>query len=198
MKNCHRSIQGFSLIELIVTIGIMGILASVAVPSYQSYMANNRATVYSNQLLADLRYAKNLATVENAAVTICQSGTITTQQLSCTNIFKRHCSVITSQSPVCNDSIKCCDNTSTSWQKGWFVFSSTTNTPRRNFQFNSALMANTNAGITVSGTQPLVFKNNGLASGAYTFTITPLGCSEGYTISVESDGTINRTSTPCS
>lgn len=170
MKKRQDYTQGFSLIELMVTIGITAILAGVTIPKYQSYMANNRATVYSNQLLADLRYAKNLATLENASVTICQITAV--------------------GSIICN-------NGSTSWQKGWFVLSSATSTTRRNFQFNSALTANTNAGISVTGTQPLIFNNNGLPGSAYTFTIKPNGCSAGYQISVAADGTISKTTTTC-
>ena len=37
MKTLKRSTQGFTLIELMITIGILGILAAVAIPSYQNY-----------------------------------------------------------------------------------------------------------------------------------------------------------------
>lgn len=38
----NRSVQGFSLVELIVVLVIVGILSAVAIPSYQQMMENGR------------------------------------------------------------------------------------------------------------------------------------------------------------
>ena len=54
--------KGFSLIEILVTVGLVGILASVAVPSYQGYKRNTikmamRADVSNGQKVYSAKYA---------------------------------------------------------------------------------------------------------------------------------------------
>ena len=45
-----RSDSGFSMIELLVTIGILGVLTALAVPSFQSSLQKNRASGFANDL----------------------------------------------------------------------------------------------------------------------------------------------------
>lgn len=46
----HRE-RGFTLIELLIAVAVIGILASIAVPSYQNYVKNSRVTDGQSKLM---------------------------------------------------------------------------------------------------------------------------------------------------
>jgi type IV pilus assembly protein PilA len=52
MKNLMRKEQGFTLIELMVVVAIIGVLAAVAVPNFQTYQAKAKTTEAKVQLSA--------------------------------------------------------------------------------------------------------------------------------------------------
>jgi len=66
--------NGFSLIEIIVTLSIAAVLLSLGVPAFQSYTQNSRQTTVINELASALQLARNGAITRRARVTLCKSA----------------------------------------------------------------------------------------------------------------------------
>lgn len=84
---------GFTLIELMITLFIVGVLLAVGVPSLKSFMQSNQLVATSNELVSAIHVARSEAIKLNKKVTIC----------------------------VSSDGQNCLAN-SNKWQKGWIVF----------------------------------------------------------------------------
>lgn len=83
---------GFTLIELMITVAIVGILLVVGVPSLKNTMQSNQVIAASNDLVSAMHIARSEAIKLNSRVTICESSNGT----SC--------------------------GTTGSWEDGWIVF----------------------------------------------------------------------------
>ena len=62
--------RGFTLIELMITIAVLGILAAVGTPTMINYYNNRQAEALGRQLLSDLQYARNHAITNSTTVLI--------------------------------------------------------------------------------------------------------------------------------
>jgi len=64
---------GITLVETLVVVSILGILAAIAVPSFQSTIESNRRQAFANQLFEDLAFARSEAIKRGVRVVVCPS-----------------------------------------------------------------------------------------------------------------------------
>lgn len=66
--------QGFTLVELMITVTVLTILITVGIPSFQSIMQNSRSAALANGLATAINLARSEAVKRNGAVTVCASS----------------------------------------------------------------------------------------------------------------------------
>lgn len=141
---CTRHQQtGVTMVELIITMAIAGILLAMGVSSYKYVTKSNRASSEINALLGDMQFARYEAVKEGLQVTIC---------------------------PAQSTTLATCNTGSTSWHtNGWIVLSNalsgtsgTANVLRRQLPFSSFNSTDT---LTTATVTSVVFNREGFASG---------------------------------
>ena len=75
--------RGFTLVEMMVTIGAAAILIGLAVPSFMNTIQDAHMTAAANDMLGSLQLARSEAIKRHAAVTICNSADPNKSPASC-------------------------------------------------------------------------------------------------------------------
>lgn len=165
-------IHGFTLIELIVTITIAGILIAIATPYLGSFISSTRLTTQANELLTDSNTARSEAVKRASYVGVCAS----TSGSSCTS--------------------------GGSFLNGWIVFldadnSGTWTTGDSVIKVHGALDG---GNTTVSGSSTVIFNSSGSlenSSSTITYTFCDSALHKSRQISVTATGRASSDTGTC-
>jgi type IV fimbrial biogenesis protein FimT len=87
MRNNSIKCSGFTLVELMITLAIAGILVGVGIPSFNSTISSSRLTSYANELVTALNLARSEAVKRGVQVTVSRKGSTSAQWESGWNVF---------------------------------------------------------------------------------------------------------------
>jgi type IV fimbrial biogenesis protein FimT len=65
---------GFTIIELMFTITLAGVILAIGIPSFQTIIASNRLTSQTNEMVSAIQFARSEAITRNTAVTFCRAN----------------------------------------------------------------------------------------------------------------------------
>lgn len=74
MNPATRPTHGFTLVELMVTLAVIAVLASIALPSFQGTIRLNRVSTENNEFIAALNLARSEAIKNRAIGELCASA----------------------------------------------------------------------------------------------------------------------------
>ncbi len=167
----YRNYQGgFSLAELLMTVGISAMILSFGMPSLTSLVRNNRVVAYTNDFISTVHMARTEALNNVIQVTVCKS----LDQASCDN--------------------------AASWHDGWIVFVDNDEDEIRDLAGTPETLIGAHKALEGSNTLQsaafanwIAFRPNGLAIGsagnAGTFSLcNAAGANYGRDISISRTG----------
>jgi type IV fimbrial biogenesis protein FimT len=145
--------HGFTLVELVVTLGVAAILMGMAAPSVSQFLQNNRLKSDTYQLLGSIAVARSEAVKRGSQVVMCRSANPT------------------AAAPACGGSAN-------TWTTGWLVYVNT-DPANLNYQPPADTLLRIGSGVTGgvaimgNGNQYLDYANSGVTNenGTVLFSI---------------------------
>ncbi len=170
-----RKSRGFSLVELLVTVGVASIFLALAIPSFHSIRQNNQAVTVSNYVAGGLSYARNEAIKRGVSVSLC--GAASDAQTAC--------------------------GASSNWSNGWIVFSDVDGDgviDAGDEILKTSPIPTLGATITAPNNVVAFSANGFVASGSGNFTLQAAGCEgdNARTITISNSGRLSVEKTNCS
>jgi type IV fimbrial biogenesis protein FimT len=133
--------KGFTLIELMVTITIAGIMLGIAVPNFQTFMQNGRQNATASEFQKTLQMARDEAVARNTNMVLCATANNTT-----------------------------CSNTNT-WENGYLIAATATPTTAFTVISVHDALDDGQTLRAVNGSNTLTFTPNGLLRNTDSFRI---------------------------
>ena len=167
MRTRPKSAHGFTIIEVIVTMTVAGILMMFAVPAFNTFIQNQRITTATNSLVLSLNLARSEAIKRDlpTGVTVCAS----TDALTCNG---------------------------TSWTGGWIVVD-TSGGATAGVLSGVATIGTNDTISEAAGQLQAVFQSNGTVTQSASFTICDIrGAGSAHSIDLGPTGRVLTSPTP--
>jgi type IV fimbrial biogenesis protein FimT len=74
MLEAPAKMRGFTLVELLVTLAVLAVILTIAVPGFQDFVRRNRLASETNNLVSALAIARSEAIKRGQIVTVCKTA----------------------------------------------------------------------------------------------------------------------------
>jgi len=171
--------DGFTLVEIIITLIVISIIAAIGIPGLSSLMANNQAIANTNNLVTALSFSRSESVKRGVQVSLCAKSAAKPNNATC-------------------------GGGSTDWSNGWFAFIDASGNAAKDYTPPAANQLRSWAAptgdFTMTGPASLSFTSSGTLQGnPATLTISYNHCTgqQDRSITVETTGRASMSQKTC-